>query len=93
MSIKMPIKFHASYRVLTRRGGVEKQEVCQKLSMSPIAGQSPAGAEDSPAFLVTYFSFGCRRVLEGRLKENSEDRVVLQVDDREFEFSPSEKIC
>ncbi|MGA2400675.1 MAG: hypothetical protein ABSG91_03080 [Syntrophobacteraceae bacterium] len=90
MSIKMPLKFLGSYKVVTRHGGTQKQELCQKLTMTPLAGQEQAagGEENSPAYLITYFCFGCRRVLEGRLKENREDRVVFQVDDREFEFCP-----
>jgi hypothetical protein len=92
MNIKMPIKFVGSYKVITRKDGTEKQEVCQKLTMSPIAGQNTLG-ETSPTHLITYFSFGCRRVLEGRLKENQEDRVVFQVDEREIEFCPSKTSC
>ena len=93
MSIKMPIKFLGSYKVITRLGGTEKQEVCQKLSMTPLTGQAQGGGENSPTHLITYFCFGCRRVLEGKIKENHEDRVVFQSDDREFEFSPSTRTC
>ncbi len=93
MSIKMPLKFHASYKVITRSAGAEKQEICQKLSMSPLAGQSQASPSDAPTHLITFFSFGCRRVVEGKLKENLADKVVFQVDNREFEFSPASGIC
>jgi hypothetical protein len=92
MEIKMPIKFYGSYKVVTRKEGTENQEVCQKLAMTPIAGQS-SSTETSPTHLITYFSFGCRRVLEGKIKENLEDKVVFQVDDREIEFCPSKGIC
>jgi hypothetical protein len=90
MSIKMPLKFVGRYTVITRQGGAEKQELCQKLTMTPLAGREPGagGEEDSPTHLVTYFCFGCRRVLEARIKENREDGVVFQVDEREFEFRP-----
>jgi hypothetical protein len=95
MSIKMPLKFAGNYTVVTRQRGAEKRESCQKLAMTPLAvpEQGAAGEENLPAYLITYFCFGCRRVLEGRLRENREDRVVFQVDDREFEFCPSTKGC
>ncbi|MFZ2447223.1 MAG: hypothetical protein WAW37_12770 [Syntrophobacteraceae bacterium] len=96
MSIKMPLKFYGSYKVVTRKDGMEKQEVCQKLTMSPISGPeqgSPSSDESAPTHLITYFCFGCRRVLEGRIKENREDGVVFQVDNREFEFCPTTKTC
>ncbi len=94
MSIKMPLKFLGNYKVITRSGGKEKQEMCQKLTMTPISGQEQAGGpSDAPTHLITYFCFGCRRVLEGRIKENREDAVVFQVDEREFEFSPSTRGC
>ena len=92
MEIKMPIKFLGSYNVVTRKEGTERQEVCQKLAITQIAGGS-APEEASPTHLITYFCFGCRRVLEGRIKENREDMVVFQVDDREVEFCPSKKMC
>ncbi|MHC1726180.1 MAG: hypothetical protein AB9866_09270 [Syntrophobacteraceae bacterium] len=96
MSIKMPIKFHGSYRVVTRYSGIEKQELCQKLSITPLADReqgTPEAGAASPTHMITYFCFGCRRVLEGRIKEDGENKVVFQADEREFEFSPSEKRC
>jgi hypothetical protein len=95
MSIKMPLKFAGSYKVVTRHQGAEKQEFCQKLTISPLQGaeQGAGGQVDLPAYLITYFCFGCRRVLEGRLKENREDRVVFQVDERELEICPSTQGC
>ena len=49
MSIKMPLKFVGSYKVITRQGGAEKQEFCQKLTMAPLAPheQGAAGKENS----------------------------------------------
>ena len=95
MSIKMPLKFAGSYKVVTRRDGAEKQEFCQKLTMTPLAEseQAAGGEADLPAYLITYFCFGCRRVLEGRLKENREDGVIFQVDERELEICPSTQGC
>lgn len=90
MSIKMPLKFAGNYKVVTRHGGSERQEFCQKLSMTPLrtSEQGAGSLEHFPLYQITYFCFGCRRVLEGRLKENSEDRVVFEVCDREMEFRP-----
>jgi hypothetical protein len=91
MSIKMPLKFAGSYKVTTRHEGSEKQEICQKLSMTPL-GESEQGSdavENFPPYRITYFYFGCRRVLEGKLKENHEDRTVFDVDGREMEFCPT----
>ncbi len=95
MSIKMPLKFLGNYKVVTRAGGTEKQEMCQKLTMTPISGQKQTEepGSNAPTHLITYFCFGCRRVLEGKIKENREDAVVFQVDEREFEFSPSTRSC
>ena len=95
MSIKMPLKFLGSYKVVTRHGGAEKEEFCQKLTMTPLThkDQGAGGQENTPTHLITYFCFGCRRVLEGRITDNHEDRVVFQVDEREYEFSPSTKGC
>jgi len=96
MSIKMPVKFYSSYKVTTRLSGVEKSEICQKLSFSPIAGQErgdAAAARDPVKYLITYFSFGCRRVVEAEIKENREDGLVFQAEDREYEFTPTAKSC
>lgn len=96
MTIRMPVKFLGSYRVVTRHSGVEKQELCQKLAITPLAGEeedTPGIEKDSPTHMITYFCFGCRRVLQGRIKEDCEDRVVFQADEREFEFSPSDRKC
>lgn len=96
MSIKMPLRFHGSYKVVTRQGGMEKQEICQKLSITPIVGQdpdAPAPPENPSTYLITYFCFGCRRVLEGKIMENVEGKAVFQVDEREYEFSPTTKAC
>ncbi|MCE5334650.1 MAG: hypothetical protein LLG06_08650 [Desulfobacteraceae bacterium] len=95
MSIKMPLKFLGSYKVVIRQGETEKQEICQKLTMTPIAEQekNATDGESSPTHLITYFCFGCRRILEGRLIENREDGAVFQVDERKFEFCPSIRMC
>jgi hypothetical protein len=93
MNIKMPLKFVGSYKVITRHGGGEKEEFCQKLTMTPLGAEKGDGESELPAYLITYFCFGCRRVIEGRLKENKEDKVVFQVDEREMEICPSTKGC
>ena len=87
MEIKMPVKFLGSYKLTVRSGGDEKQEVCQKLNFAKLA--PGADAENAPTHLITYYCFGCKRVLEGRLKESDENRVVFQSEDRELEFRPA----
>jgi hypothetical protein len=37
---------------------------------------------------VSFFDFGCRRIIEGKLTANEEDRVAFAVEEKEYEFSP-----
>jgi len=87
MDVKMPVKFHGSYQVVIRFGDIEKKELCQKLNFIPLA----AGGEEAtaPTHQITYYSFGCKRMVEGRIKENSETKVTFDVGGREYEFTPS----
>jgi hypothetical protein len=88
MDIKMPVKPLGNYRVRLRQGEASKEETCQKLNFTKIASRTAAGEPESegPTHLIVYYSFGCKRILQGMLKENQENRVVFQVDDREVEF-------
>jgi len=99
MSIKMPVKFHGSYRVVVRHGGFERKEICQKLSLIALSGK-PKGASESdsgdgpaPAYQITYYTFGCKRMVEGKLKVNAEKRLVFDADGKEYEITPSETAC
>lgn len=99
MELKMPVKFHGTYLVTIRSGNAEKKEICQKLAITPLSGESgPAGSEgeasgSASTHLIVYFSFGCRRVIEGKLVENLAERAAFQADGREYVFSPSETAC
>ena len=94
MEIKMPVKFHGSYLVITRCEGKEKKERCQKLTIRELTekekGQSfdALDPEQRPTHQITFYDFGCKRLLDGALKENGDERVVFRVQDKEYEFSP-----
>lgn len=94
MDIRMLIKFHGSYSVTIRSGEKETRERCQKLNIKELSQEKEkealSGQPEATAstHLITFYDFGCKRILEGKLKENEEERVVFQVDDKEYEFSP-----
>lgn len=88
----MPIKFFGNYQVKVRTADVEEQDRCQKLTIIPLGSEaeekpSPDAGEGG-SYQVIFHDAGCRRIITGRLKENLEERVVFQVDDKEYEFSP-----
>ncbi len=91
MDIKMPVKVFGTYQVTVREGDSEKKETCQKLTMSRLA-QEEASSEDlqdqeAPTHLIVYYSYGCKRMVQGKLKENEEQKVVFQAQGKEYEFS------
>ncbi len=94
MEIKMPIKFHGNYVLVIRTAGSEDRERCQKLTVYPFSEEEkeqffkgiPEG--DAPTHQVTFYDFGCKRIIEGRIKVNEEDRIVFVVGEKEYEFSP-----
>jgi hypothetical protein len=94
MEIKMPVKFHGSYVVVTRSEGKEKKERCQKLTIRELSEKEKGKSHESldpeqmPTHQITFYDFGCKRLLDGKMKENEEERVVFQVQDKEYEFSP-----
>jgi hypothetical protein len=93
MEIKMPIKFHGTYAITTRCDGQEKRERCQKLTVSELSPQvleahfQDLDENDRPTHQVTFYDFGCKRIVNGKLKGNEAERLVLQVGDKEYEFS------
>lgn len=93
MEVKMPIKFHATYAIKTRCGGQEKRERCQKLTVSELSPEAREtafgdhGEAEKPTHQVTFYDFGCKRILNGTVKGNEEDKLVLLVQDKEYEFS------
>jgi hypothetical protein len=40
------------------------------------------------SYQVIFHDSGCRRIIVGNPKENSEEKVVFQVDEKEYAFSP-----
>jgi hypothetical protein len=94
MDIKMPIKFHGNYLVMIRSGSEEMRERCQKLTVRALSEQEKAGAypdlpeTERPSHQVTFYDFGCKRIIEGRIRINEENRLVLEVKEKEYEFAP-----
>lgn len=94
MKIKMPIKFHANYKVIIRTGDGETRERTQKLTVRPLSEDDKLRAfkdmkeEDRPTHQITFYDFGCKRIIEGKLKENEDNRLSFLVKGKEYEFSP-----
>jgi hypothetical protein len=94
MDIKMPVKFHGSYVVTIHSGDKTAKERCQKLTVSELSGKHIAKSSedhnenDIPTHQITFYDFGCKRIVEGKLIENEEDRLVFQVEEKRYEFSP-----
>jgi len=94
MKIRMPISFHGNYLVQIRLGDQESRERCQKLTVRELSEdektQSFAGlpASEVPTHQVTFYDFGCKRIIEGRITANQEDQVAFAVRDKEYVFSP-----
>lgn len=92
MKIKMPIKFFGNYQVKIRTANAEELDRCQKLTIIPLGvdeKESPSqDTGEGGTFQVIFHDAGCRRIITGTLKENLEEKVVFQVDDKEYEFSP-----
>jgi len=96
MEIKMPIKFHGNYVVSIRYADEDNRERCQKLTMralSPEEQQQSYTAKgidekEMPTHQITFYDFGCKRIIEGKLIENEEDRTVFRVRDKEYGFAP-----
>jgi hypothetical protein len=94
MDIKMPIKFYGNYRVIIRQGDWESRERCQKLIVREMSPEEKnqyfkdLDEKDIPTHQINFYDFGCRRIIEGKLKENEEARLVFDVHGKEYEFSP-----
>jgi hypothetical protein len=94
MDIKMPIKFYGNYRVIIRQGDWESRERCQKLIIREMSPEEKnqyfkdLDEKDIPTHQINFYDFGCRRIIEGKLKENEENRLVFDVHGKEYEFSP-----
>jgi hypothetical protein len=94
MDIKMPIRFQATYQIIVRSAGAERKERCQKLDVRQLSEQEKGNSHEGmdqdkiPTHQLTFYDFGCKRIIDGRLKDNEAERVVFQVEDKEYELSP-----
>ena len=92
MKIKMPIKFFGNYQVTVRSADSESQDRCQKLTIVPLGSEEKESPSKEPgeagSYQIIFHDAGCRRIIVGKLKENLEEKVVFEVDDKEFEFAP-----
>ena len=94
MNLKMPIKFHGNYLVTIRSGNSQYRERCQKLTVRELPEDEASQAlpesqkTESPTHQITFYDFGCKRIIEGKIKLNEAERLVFQVEDKEYEFSP-----
>lgn len=93
--IKMHIPFHGNYVVSITGGGEEdNRSRCQKLFIRELSEEAKEAhykgvdEKDVPTHQVSFHDFGCRRIIEGRLKENEEDRVSFEVHSKIYRFSP-----
>ena len=43
--------------------------------------------KDMPTHQIVFYDFGCKRVIEGKLLENVEEKIVFKVLEKEYEFS------
>lgn len=90
----MPIKFHGNYRIIIRQGDWESKERCQKLIVRKISPEEKnqyykdLDEKDIPTHQINFYDFRCRRIFEGKLRENEETRLVFEVRGKEYEFSP-----
>jgi hypothetical protein len=92
MKIKMPIRFFGNYQVTVRSGSSESRERCQKLTVVELQSEEKEKPSGDPSaaesYQIIFHDSGCRRIIVGKLKENLEEKVIFEVDDKEYEFSP-----
>jgi carbamoylphosphate synthase small subunit len=91
--IKMPIFFHANYKVIIRTKDWETRERAQKLSVRELSPEEQTASfkdlaeKDMPTHQIVFYDFGCKRVIEGKLLENVEEKIIFKVQEKEYEFS------
>lgn len=94
MKINMPIKFHGNYVVIIKTGEKEDRERCQKLTVRELTTEEIESAYshvpegERPTHQVTFYDFGCKRIVEGVIKENTEEILSFVVKDKEYIFTP-----
>jgi len=88
----MPIKFHGNYLVTLRSGNSRSRERCQKLTVRELAENeavqlSSASSKTAATHRITFYDFGCKRIIESRIKVDETDKLVFQVGDKDYELS------
>ena len=78
--IKMPIHFHANYKVVIRTADWETRERAQKLTVRELTPEERKASfkslaeKDMPTHQITFYDFGCKRVIEGNCWRTSRRR-------------------
>jgi carbamoylphosphate synthase small subunit len=91
--IKMPIFFHANYKVIIRTKDWEARERAQKLSVRELTPDEQQtyfknfAEKDMPTHQIVFYDFGCKRVIEGIMTANETEKIVFKVQEKEYEFS------
>ena len=95
MDIMMPILNNRYYRMVMRFQDWERPGSCFHLrvqELTPDERKVYADVTDEgdiPTCRIIFYDFEYYRVLEGRIKENAENRLVLDMGrGKEYEFSP-----
>jgi len=94
MDIKMPILANRYYRMIMRFQEWKRSGMCFHLRVLQMTSEDKNSYEgfvdkrDIPTCRCIFYDFEYYRVIEGRLKENTENRLVLDVGrGKEYEFS------
>lgn len=73
------------YWVIMRHGDWEKTGRCIHLRLKEMAPEE----KDMPTHQVVFYDFEVSRVLEGKIKKETEDALVLELGKgKEYEFRP-----
>jgi len=92
--IKMPMPFHGNYIVSIITGETEDRARCQRLFIRELSEETRkehykgVDEKDVPTHQVSFHDFGCRRIVEGKLKENEENIVSFETHGKTYRFSP-----
>ena len=87
--IKMPISFHGDFNISIKDGESEKKGHCQKLFIKALPEDYKKDAAEIPTHRVTYFDWGCRYLIEGKLVDNEDDHVSFESLGKVYKFSPT----
>lgn len=94
MDIKLPLKFHANYKVIVRDESGEKAARCQRVLVKEFTPEErkklfkDVDDQETPTHQVTFHDYGCRRSAEGIIKENTTEKLVIEIrGGKQYEFS------